>query len=446
MSRFNKYVHFITAEGQCFIYDISTTTAIVLDKRLFDLARQLRENIETLQNRHKEFYECLVDRNIIVSDDYDEASALIRHYEALDRNPDEFSIIVNPTLDCNLRCWYCYENHGRGTIMRPNVINAVKRLIDRKVGWEGLKRLNISFFGGEPLLGWRNVVMPLLTHADSICRRHNVSLSCGFTTNGVLLDETKLNDLIAIGQNKASFQITIDGNRHIHNNSRIGENRLPTYDIILNNVKRGAANGFPVTLRFNYTPDNIGSFIDVLSDIVSLPEGHKKNIRCSFQQIWQTTDRKLQDEAFRYAQLFKEEGFMTTCDISYSRHHCYADHENQITINYNGDLFKCTAREFDQSSREGVITPDGILEINDRYHERMNRKYSNKACLQCDILPLCNGRCSQHKLETFNDSSCRLGYDTTTRRFFILGSFYDRVFNLLLTISDLKSLQSQLHS
>lgn len=37
-------------------------------------------------------------------------------------------ITINPTLDCNLKCWYCYEDHLKGSIMNDTTINNVVKI------------------------------------------------------------------------------------------------------------------------------------------------------------------------------------------------------------------------------------------------------------------------------------------------------------------------------
>ncbi|MCM1028792.1 MAG: hypothetical protein NC342_00290 [Pseudoflavonifractor sp.] len=86
---------------------------------------------------------------MIVSDDRNESAELIEIFKQQERDPSYFGIIVNPTLDCNLRCWYCYENHSHGSMMGSDIIVAVKRLIDRKLQSDRLKHLSVSFFGGD---------------------------------------------------------------------------------------------------------------------------------------------------------------------------------------------------------------------------------------------------------------------------------------------------------
>lgn len=83
------------------------------------------------------------------------------------------------------------------------------------------------------------------------------------------------------------------------------------------------------------------------------------------------------------------------------RNSCYADKRNSATINYNGDIYKCTARDFTKANRAGYINEEGeLVWENDYLTKRMDVKFKNKPCLTCKIMPLCNGGCSQHALES----------------------------------------------
>lgn len=438
--RLNKYIHLLKAEGECFIFDISSDYVVALNPRLYDLIVEYNTRIESLKQIHPELYRHLVSNQMIIDDDFDETDALINRFKKIDRSPKSFGITLNPTLDCNLRCWYCYETHARGSMMSAETMERVRKLIASKVSSDELSSFSLSFFGGEPLMGWRRVVLPLLEYAVEICRQYDVSFSTAFTTNGVMLTDDKFSELFNLDLNDTSFQISFDGNRTLHNASRVGEAKLPTYDTIMRNVRNGATKGFNMNLRFNYTPDNLESFADILTDLESLPDEAKAHIHCDFQKVWQSGDNSTKNDSLGMVNLFKEAGFSTSCDVNYHRHLCYADRENHVTINYNGDLYKCTAREFDPSTREGVLTAEGTLDFNERYSHRMSLKYSSPICRECLILPICNGRCSQGKLESGNDmKSCFLGYDDHTRRLMIRGALYQTAFDRMVPLTELSA-------
>jgi uncharacterized protein len=74
-------------------------------------------------------------------------------------------------------------------------------------------------------------------------------------------------------------------------------------------------------------------------------------------------------------------------------------------INYNGDVFKCTARDFTTKRRDGFIDENGeLVWENDSLNKRMNAKFKNKPCLKCRLLPVCNGGCSQHAIENIDEN------------------------------------------
>src|SRR6266851_4736219 len=64
-------------------------------------------------------------------------------------DPGQLSLILLPTERCNFRCTYCYEKFKQGG-MRNEVVQGVKSLLSRRI--PTLHTLNISWFGGEPLL------------------------------------------------------------------------------------------------------------------------------------------------------------------------------------------------------------------------------------------------------------------------------------------------------
>ena len=105
---------------------------------------------------------------------------------------------------------------------------------------------------------------------------------------------------------------------------------------------------------------------------------------------------------------FEAAGFDVGSDDVHFHHVCYADSPRHAVINYNGDVFKCTARDFATESREGRLNNEGRIEWNEKFFQRMAIKYSNEACRNCVILPICNGRCTQNKIEAGLKNTCFL--------------------------------------
>ena len=54
----------------------------------------------------------------------------------------------------------------------------------------------------------------------------------------------------------------------------------------------------------------------------------------------------------------------------------------------------------------GYQYENGNLVWNEKYDVRLNSKFKNKPCLDCRILPICNGGCSQQALEHIGIDYC----------------------------------------
>ena len=238
-----------------------------------------------------------------------------------------------------------------------------------------------------------------------------------FTTNGVLLTEEVRKELLKIPlADKPGFQITIDGNEEKHNKSRCTASGEPTYRIILDNIFGAVRAGMRVNCRFNYTEDNIDSLVDVLDDFEELTPEERKLIFFDFQQVWQEKSKtEVREKALKLANLFMKEDQQVRIEKNYNNQRCRDDAENQASINFDGNVYKCTAINITPDIREGVLNADGEIEWNERFHKRMALKYGNKHCKACVIYPICHGGCSQTKLDADENAECLFGLDDNAK-------------------------------
>ncbi len=87
---------------------------------------------------------------------------------------------------------------------------------------------------------------------------------------------------------------------------------------------------------------------------------------------------------------------------------CYADNLSEVIINYDGNVFKCTARDFSSTEPDGILLENGA--INWDVSELTRRLYTQLTdiCLDCKRLPSCPSLCSQKIIEGNGDVKCML--------------------------------------
>lgn len=394
------------------IYNAATDQLVALTPQLANIFNEGKAAPEKIKAQHAELYDHLLQKGIFVCDDADETEAYIRKREEYERSSGEYTITINPTLACNMSCWYCYESHKNMPAMSADVKQSVLLLIDKLLADNKLKKLNLSFFGGEPLLYFDKVVVDIINHAKMQCKAFDAKLSIHFTTNAYLLTDNVLKHLEGLD---VSFQITIDGGKQVHDSVRKTKGGEPTYARIVEHIHQTLSRGFSVGVRFNYTAKSIPSFIDVVKDFSHLQQEEKQLVNFTFQRVWQDNEgdaSQVEQQVEHIERAFEQAGLFVNNAKSYIVPYCYADGVNTAVVNYNGDLFKCTARDFAPKSKEGTLAADGTLRWNERLRKRMSIRHGSDTCLQCRIYPICHGGCSQMKLEAPDGiSSCPKGYD-----------------------------------
>lgn len=397
-------------EGKYALYNSFQQKVIFIDPELKELLQAgITEGIDNLGQLHPSFFEYLTNNKFLVSDEINEIEELKKISKEVDDNYKNYMLIINPTMNCNFKCWYCYETHIKESRLAYEEIEKIKKFINAYASKEKLENFTLSFFGGEPLLYFERNVVPIIDHFTATCIKNNISYNIGFTTNGYLINQKFINYFIK-NNHSCSLQITLDGYREEHDKVRYVSNRKGSYFEIIDNIKLLINNHFPVTIRINYTNENLANTNKIPQDFLDIKQEIKdKYLKFDFHRVWQNDqidDLNLVLE--KNISEIREFGFMASGTFSPNNilDSCYADKRNSVVINYNGDIFKCTARDFGTEKRAGFISDEGdLIWENDCLERRMTAKFNNKPCLICKIMPLCNGGCTQHALEHLEDNT-----------------------------------------
>lgn len=383
---------------------------VVLRNKIFHPEDEMPSQIAA---NDKGLYAQLLESGIIIGDDIDEVKTLQEIINQTDDNAEEFILHVNPTLDCNFKCWYCYENHVEKSIMSENILKSTKRFIKKTLENEKIKKFEFGFFGGEPLIGFSKVAKPLIAFAGEICKRKGTAYHIHFTSNGALLTPSIIAFLTTYS---CGFQITLDGGQETHDKTRFSKKGQGSYERIVQNIKRLLEAQIDVIIRVNYTSENIGSVAAILGSFSGLTEEQKRRARFDFQRVWQNrtsrtddTERKIQS----IREKFEAQGFsvLTNYLAHDVRSSCYGDKLHHVLLNYDGLAFGCTARDFIPANSIGQLAAEGIINyIPEILNKRNSSKFSKAICHTCRIAPLCGGGCKQRAFEDTDENQCTLHY------------------------------------
>jgi len=370
----------------------------------------------------------LKEKKIIIDDDVDELVCIEEEYNKIKYDDSSFSIFVMPTLGCNFSCWYCYENHSSNEKISTqgilNIIDFTRKILNRN---NKIQKIELNFFGGEPLLYFKAVMQPLIEKISHLTSDYGVRLLISITSNGYLLTDRIISFLK--GYELASIQITLDGNKERHNQVRNTSRGDDTYSVIVSNVRKCVSVGLPVSLRLNISEETDLNVEDLLADFSDLGES-KPLLRFSVYKVWQAPDT-LNPRIFEIIKKIRNNGFYCSSYYTTSssiKNLCYADKENEIVVSPDGNVFKCTARDFKAGLADGRLKDGGEIEWTSNHKERqVLSPLNNKECRRCRILPICIGGCSQNILEHNDSDTCILGMDDEMKMEYAKRVLYERL-------------------
>ena len=393
----SKYVHLFQADGAFYLYNSQNSFFSEISQNLFSLLSD--RNFSELSH---ETYDFLKRKLVLVDssqrDDY-YLNMKFRYY-AGSFSTDELSLVLVPTTGCNFACPYCFEKDKRHSVMSDETIDKIISFIN---GHKKAKRLNVTWYGGEPLMG----LGAIKKIYSKLLREISIPLSRqGIITNGYLLSRDVILFLKDVG---VSFiQITLDGVKENHNKTRmLLSGGRQTYDTIISNIESifSLHPECRVSVRVNINKENIGDFSILYQQLNE--RWNNKDVYIYPGFIREDTKDGLSlcsrcivpNEHIEYYLSLKEQG--VNVDL-FPRHcnsrGCIINTLNSYIIGPDGEVYKCWN---DVSNKDKII---GNIGDDQLINEGLLFKYAcdcspfeDKRCEDCSVFPICQGGCGWYR-------------------------------------------------
>ena len=332
----------------------------------FSALETLLEHLDVFEKMYPDLFNAFKKAGFIIDGDFDELAFIRLQNKKTVYNNRDYHITINPTLDCNLKCWYCSVDYA-GTKhdkshMSSETIEALKNhiislIVDRKAD-----SILLDWFGGEPTMFYDEVIKPISLAIIPEIEKYGINFKQQITSNGTLFNEERLREMKEFKFN--FFQISTDGNEKQHNKVKYFADKSGSYKKVFENINliTDILPNAAVILRINYDKQTLKNITDIIDD---LSENSKKRVSVDFQKIWQIkiTDKEriLLDEAKKE---FEKKGLYFHFWVYKPRRfkRCYSDSFSHYVINYNAKVFKCTARDYSDNILLGTLMPSGKIE------------------------------------------------------------------------------------
>ncbi|MEO0181755.1 MAG: radical SAM protein [candidate division WOR-3 bacterium] len=396
----SRYNFFFDGDGGAKLAFNSMTAALAeIEPDKWPIIQKLLDdpNRAPLNETEKELLEQLKYGGFLIDEDFDEIAYLKVMNRMARFSRDSLGLTICPTLNCNFRCFYCYETHPQG-VMSKEVQDKLVEFAKERL--EGSKSFQVTWYGGEPLLAF-DVIENLSERFIEYCDEKGIDYSAFIVTNGYLLTPDKAKRLADLRVSGA--QITLDGPPEVHDKRRVLANGGPTFWRIMENLK--SALGFipNITIRINVDRENRDRALELL-DVLER-EGLKDRLIVSIGRVHRISnvcndmveEISYNKEEYREILLeLREEGYKRGFGLwqrPKSRDvFCAAERINFFLVDCEGRLFKCWT-EIDDNKPVGNVWPERKRDFSRESKWLLHEPFENPTCLGCRLLPICMGGC-----------------------------------------------------
>lgn len=407
-SRFNFLIR--TASGDNWLYNSYSNCLLKIDDALFDDLKKIELACELTKDKLIVFSSEEISyfkKNYILTND-DDALVEVLHTHSMSRLFSRKTLVLTiaPTQCCNFACTYCFEKWRNSAAMTDQTEDSIIRYIQYMRDNYALETINITWYGGEPLMQSRRI-LSLSKRIKDLGLTINENL---LITNGYFFSKNLIEELYEVGITQ--IQITIDGLKEIHDKRRPLINGDGTFDVIINNLDNHFAgkyrDQFTIAVRVNIDKRNYANFVDIYH---FLKERYKSNKLIVYPGIivLDEADENVSSCLSRndvtdiFIGLFKNYGIMPerlypdeiSMECMVRNPYC------SMLVGSEGEIYKCYEDLGNKKFVVGNINEQKVwdnFELISKYATGIDH-YIDPVCRKCSYIPICNGGCPKRRYE-----------------------------------------------
>lgn len=395
-------------DDQYWVYNTLTTSIVILEEKEYN-RYFIDKEYDVRDNTFKE----LVSLGLFVGDDDDELEYLkdLRAEVASSDSPIA-DLIIATTMECDARCYYCFEHGCHNEKMSKSTALAVVDYIDKNWNHE---LFNISWFGGEPLLA--TDVMDFISEQLELRKIRFISK---ITTNGYNLTKENIYKAITVWHTN-KIQVSIDAYGEEYNKIKkyIYDDDNP-FGTVIENIGNALSAGLKIRARINFNPikketaKKIMSFLhenykdEPLFSAYFAPIDAKSSVVPGIAGMFDKEIVHPYIDMIKFAQkfgyymgndrgekenyLFDKSGLLAQLKLYPSPTNCYASCPSVFAIDSKGDIYKCHRVLGKGEKYSSGNIKEGIKK-NSIYNFFCNVDVAFDKCNTCKVLPVCQGGC-----------------------------------------------------
>lgn len=326
---------------------------------------------------------------------------------------------LNLTQRCNLKCTYCF------VVQQPKDMDykTAKDAADffARNGILSAQIPQITFFGGEPMLHYEDIIKPLVEYIRGTYGDYELSI----TTNGTLLNRERLEFLKS---NDVGLLLSIDGDKETQDTNRPYHSGRGSYDDI--NVKEVLEFYPTVTYRGTIDPGTVHKMYDnynwanqmgftnssmILNVFADWDEEHIEILRAETRRIVEKVDmlRRHGLPYMEFNQLYdggKYDTKLRAIDDGYFRDEgqdlpacgrCGLGGNRFASVGASGNLYSCQELtenpDIDSFTIGNIYTgvdDEARARISGSFNTRNAKCEDESYCEECTIKRICDGGCT----------------------------------------------------
>lgn len=309
-------------------------------------------------------------------------------------------LVLVPTTACNFACPYCFEENKPNVTMNDRTAKQLVKFINTH---PNAKSINLTWYGGEPLLAFERIKQLLEVFRTEIsipiAKQHMVS-------NGYLLTPEVAEYMAKHGLQ--SVQITLDGPEEMHNRTRcLKGNGNDTFERILKNIDSLLKHQpqIKVSVRVNVDKANADAFFPLYKDLAE--RWSDKNIYIYPGFIRQDTPDGQNlcsrcitvDDGPEFFSMLSNQGANLKYHTKMMDKGCMANQINSYIVGPRGEIYKCWNDVSNPKRIVGYIHRKQLSNSNLLYkYMTETSPFDDPACQQCDVMTICSGGCAWYRM------------------------------------------------